>query len=133
MTSPEKLIRTVEINDGLELKIFDASRTVAGDRWQMCVIARIDIPVVYDPFIYLGVDPEQFREFETSVKRWVQFEKKLVRNFIDGKSKRAVLELMIESFLNDSLAYLSHSDFSRKFVLKRFNEYMKKKMWVGVS
>jgi hypothetical protein len=128
MTLTEELIKVVEINNGLELKIFDASKLVASDRWQVCMIARMDIPVEYHPF-FGGVDLDEFDAFQTSVGRTVRFEKKLVRNFIDEKAKDATLEHMINTLLTDSIAYLSHRDFPNKFVLKRFKEFMIKKTW----
>lgn len=129
MTLPEELIKVVEINNGLELKIFDASRIAAADRWQVCMLARMDIPV-NDAVKYLkDIDIVTFYTFKSAVGKHVRFEKKLVRNFIEGKVKDAVLEEMIASFLSDSIKYLSHPDFSRKYVLKQYNEYKKKKTW----
>lgn len=129
MTLPEKLIKVVEITNGLELKIFDASRIVAADRWQVCMLARMDIPVNEAVKYIKDIDIDTFYTFKSAVGKQVRFEKKLVRNFIDGKLKEAVLEEMIASFLGDSTKYLSHPDFSRKYVLKQYNEYKKKKTW----
>ena len=133
MILQEKLIRVIEINAGLELKLVDASRKVAGDRWQVCMIARMDIPVECNPLHLSGENPEEFIEFQNSFGRQVRFEKKLVRNFIDGQAKEAVFDHMANTFLNDSFVYLSHRDFARKFVLKRFNEYRKLKKWGRAS
>jgi hypothetical protein len=35
-----------------------------------------------------------------------------------------------DSFLSSSLSYLSHSDFSTKYILKKFNEKIKKESWL---
>jgi hypothetical protein len=43
MTVKEKLINTIRLDNGLELKLYDSSRKVAGDRWRVGIVARIDI------------------------------------------------------------------------------------------
>ncbi|MBT9438589.1 MAG: hypothetical protein GAS50_05285, partial [Desulfobacterales bacterium] len=40
----EKLIKTIDLENGLELKLYDASRKLAGDRWLVSLIARMEIP-----------------------------------------------------------------------------------------
>ena len=41
----EKLIKTVELKNGLKLDVLDGSRKIAGDRWQVVLKIRINIPV----------------------------------------------------------------------------------------
>ena len=103
--------------------MIDASRKVAGDRWQLCLIARIDIPLASDAFPFDAQDADKFLDFQASVGGQVRFENRLVRNFIDEQARKAVFRLMVETFLEDALPYLSHRDFPGKFVFKRFNEY----------
>jgi len=42
----QTLIKTIELNNGLKLHFYDISRKLAGDRWYVGVIARIDIPLI---------------------------------------------------------------------------------------
>jgi len=37
----EKLIKTLDLKNGLQLKIFNASRNLVGDRWLVSLIARM--------------------------------------------------------------------------------------------
>ena len=59
----------------------------------------------------------------------VIFEQKRTRNFIDAKEKEKSLNNLYDSFLENSLAYLSHADFPKKFVLKKYKEYLDKNKW----
>ncbi len=49
--------------------------------------------------------------------------------FIDEREKDEIMKGMQDSFLSSSLSYLSHSDFPQKYVLKEFNEKIKKGSW----
>ena len=39
----EKLIRTIVLGNGLILEIYDYSRKLAGDRWLVKIVSKIDI------------------------------------------------------------------------------------------
>ena len=41
----EKLIKTLNLKNGLQLNVYDASRKLVGDRWMVSLIARMDVPV----------------------------------------------------------------------------------------
>jgi hypothetical protein len=41
----QTLIKTMELSNGLKLDFYDISRKLAGDRWYVGMIARIDIPL----------------------------------------------------------------------------------------
>ena len=42
----EKLIKTMGLENGMQLDFYDASRRLAGDRWLISLIVRMEIPVV---------------------------------------------------------------------------------------
>ena len=42
----EKLIKTMDLKNGMKLNFYDASRRLAGDRWLISLIIRMEIPVV---------------------------------------------------------------------------------------
>ena len=43
----EKLIKTIVLGNGLIIEIYDHSRKVAGDRWLVKMVAKVDIPIDY--------------------------------------------------------------------------------------
>lgn len=125
----EKLIKTIDLENGLELKLFDASRKLAGDRWLVSLIARIEIPtndllLKKDGSPLLNVD-----EVKKALGEKLLFEQKRDKIFIDEKEKDEVMKEIQDSFLSSSLSYLSYSDFPKKYVLKKFNEKIKKDLW----
>ncbi|MBU4012519.1 MAG: hypothetical protein KJ550_03540 [Proteobacteria bacterium] len=125
----EVLIKTIDLENGLELKLLDASRKLAGDRWLVSLIARIEIPIgdslpKEDGSSSLNVD-----EVRKVLGEKLLFEQKRERIYIDEKEKDEVLKEIQDSFLSTSLSYLSRSDFPQKYILKRFNEKIKKGSW----
>jgi hypothetical protein len=46
-----------------------------------------------------------------------------------GQLTEAVRRNLTDSFLESTLAYLSHADFAKKQVLGRYTEYLKRKTW----
>lgn len=125
----ERLIRTVDLKNGLCLEIIDSSRNVAGDRWQVVLTIRINIPInslspAADRQIDLDVD-----EIRSSIRESVCFEKKRERNFIDAKEKDDILNNLIESFFSSSLDYVSSPNFPDRYILSQYKEYFKRKSW----
>ena len=125
----EVLIKTIDLENGLELKLFDSSRKLAGDRWLVSLISRIEIPTVdlllkKDRYQSLNVD-----EIRKVLGEKLIFEQKREKIFIDVREKDEVMKELQDSFLSSSLSYLSHSDFPHKYILKKFNEKMKKESW----
>ena len=57
------------------------------------------------------------------------FEQKRERVYIDEKEKDEVLKEIQDSFLSTSLSYLSRSDLPKNYILKKFNEKIKKDSW----
>ena len=41
----EKLIKTIDLENGLQLNVYDASRKLVGDRWLVSLVVRMDVPV----------------------------------------------------------------------------------------
>ena len=125
----EKLIKNIDLENGLELKLYDASRKLAGDRWLVSLIARMEIPtnellLKKDGSPLLNID-----EVRKALGEKLLFEQKREKIFIDEKEKDEVLKEIQDFFLSSSLSYFSHSDFPQKYVLKKFNEKIKKGSW----
>ena len=125
----EKLIKTIDLENGLELKLYDASRKLAGDRWLVSLIARIEIPtnellLKKDGSPLLNID-----EVRKALGEKLLFEQKRDKIFIDEKEKDEVMKEIQDFFLSSSLSYFSHSDFPQKYVLKKFNEKIKRDSW----
>jgi hypothetical protein len=125
----EKLIKNIDLENGLELKLYDASRKLAGDRWLVSLIARIEISTS-DSLLKEDVSPSlNVDEVRKVLGEKLLFEQKREKIFIDEREKDEVLKEIQDFFLSCSLSYFSHSDFPKKYVLKEFNEKIKKGSW----
>ena len=125
----DNLIKTIDLENGLKLKLFDASRKLVGDRWLVSLIARIEMLInelllKKDGAPLLNVD-----EIRKALGEKLLFEQKREKIFIDDKEKNEVMKGMQDLFLSSSLSYFSHSDFPQKYILKKFNEKIKKDSW----
>ena len=122
----EKLIKTLELKNGLRLKIYDASRTMAGDRWLISLIARMEIPVTKVLEKNDSHPKENANEIKDVLGESVIFEQKRDRIFVDIKEKDSVFKEMHDLFLGSSKDYLSRETFPKQFILKTYKEKMKK-------
>ena len=129
MAVKKKLINTIRLGNGLELKLYDSCRKVAGDRWRVGIVARIDIPLDEARFFKIDENVVDLAAFRKACRGKVRFEQKRERNFIDAKHRDSVRRSLMDSYLENTLAYLSHADFAKKQVLRRYQEYLKRKTW----
>ena len=122
----EKLIKTLDLENGLQLNIYDASRKLVGDRWLVSLIVRMDVPVTET----LQKDSRQpivnINEIKDILGDSVLFEKKREKIFIDTAEKETVFKELCDMFLNSSLNYLSKDIFPKQYVLKTYKEEVKK-------
>ncbi|MBI9085827.1 MAG: hypothetical protein JEZ11_19670 [Desulfobacterales bacterium] len=115
----ETCVHTVELKNGLKLEIFDASRKIAGDRYQIVMSARIEVDVAEAMASPAGggVDPEAV---VAALGPKVIFEQKGERNFIDEKEKEAVFNALCDACLDNAGKYFAHDDFAVKYVLRTY-------------
>jgi len=122
----EKLIKTLDLENGLQLNIYDVSRKLVGDRWLVSLIVRMDVPVTET----LQKDSRQpivnINEIKDILGDSVLFEKKREKIFIDTTEKETVFKELCDMFLNSSLNYLSKDIFPKQYVLKTYKEEVKK-------
>ena len=122
------LLRKIDLKNGLELEIYDVSRKLAGDRWYVGFIARVEIPIT---FLAGHADlPEiDIEKMKDVLGETVRFEQKRVRHYIDEKEKNALLNGLIDDFLTSTLPYFSEKDFAKKYVLKEYKKKLEKSSW----
>lgn len=122
-------LRTILLGNGLVLEIYDQSRKMAGDRWLVKLVAKINIPIERLSADSGELRPDDIRALQSSWGNYIRFEQKLERNFIDGKKKDAVLQDLMTSFLNSSQGYLSHPDFAQRFALREDRKRQQRNQW----
>lgn len=118
-----------ELQNGLTILFYSESRPLPGARCQ--VELRIEIPVeVMEEHFRDCPDPRQaYLEFTSTFGKTVAFEQRKVRNFIDQKMGETVIELMKREVMDSSAPYITHPDFERRVVLKRYQDWKQTETW----
>lgn len=122
------LLRKIDLESGLELEIYDVSRKLAGDRWYVGFIARVEIPIT---FLAGHADsPEvDIEKMKNVLGETVRFEQKRDRHFIHEKEKDSLLNGLMDDFLASTLPYFSEKDFAKKYALKAYKKKLGKASW----
>lgn len=123
------LIKTIDLENGLQLNIFDGSRKLAGDRWLVTMIASIEIPVSEVLMQGGKQSKESVEEIIKVLGEKVLFEQTRDRIFVDEKEKEIIFKQVSDFFVNSTLTYLSTKEFPRRYVLKKFREESEKDLW----
>jgi len=117
------LIKKVDLENGLNLELYDSSKKIAGDRWQVKLLVKIEIPVSdYLQSLDEGMDADDFLKV---LGKKVVYERTMERNFIDNKEKEKLLNDFCDASTESSLLYLSTPNFPKRFIVK---EYKAKKL-----
>jgi hypothetical protein len=122
----EKLIKTLDLENGLQLNIYDVSRKLVGDRWLVSMIVRMDVPVAEALKKNSGESMEKIDEIKDMLGDSVLFEKKREKIFIDTAEKETAFKELCDMFLNSSLKYLSKEIFPKQYILKTYKKEVKK-------
>ncbi|MDH3357227.1 MAG: hypothetical protein OEM06_07190 [Desulfobacteraceae bacterium] len=124
----EKLIKTIDLENGLQLNLYDGSRKLVGDRWLVSLIVRMDIPVTEALKKDSRQLTESIGEITDVLGDSVLFEMKREKIFIDKTKKETAFKELCDMFLNSSLNYLSKEIFPKQYILKTYKEEVKKSL-----
>ncbi|MDH3572038.1 MAG: hypothetical protein OET07_10000 [Desulfobacteraceae bacterium] len=125
----QTFIKSIELSNGLKLDFYDISRKLAGDRWYVGLIARIDIPLIDSLLTNQHLSHYSVEEISNTLGESVRFQQKRERHYIDEREKDDLLKDLMDSFIKRTLNYLSLPDFPGKYILKEFQTYRKQKTW----
>ena len=121
------LIKEELLDNGVILRLFDASRRLAGDRWLVTLMARAIMPVRETLRSAEGLNPDDLMAIIQALADNIVFEQKRERYFIDEQEKQIVFNQLLKNWQSATYAYISRPDFPVQFVKKSFREYLKKK------
>lgn len=125
----EKRIKKIELGKNIFLEIYDASKKIAGDRWQVLMVARVEIPVSETLMAADGQPAEELDDLKAVLGETVVFEQKSKRIFIASSEKDKVFDELLNGFIKTVLPYLSRPEFPRRFVYKKYREAKEKENW----
>lgn len=119
----EKSVETLSLNNGLKLQILDRSKIIAGDRWLVRLEAVVVIPLQEE---YSGtLSEKEFSLLQKTLGHELHYRFFREKHFVDQDRKDEVFQHFLETFKKDTLGYLHHPDFARRFVLSRYRELSK--------
>jgi len=126
MNSPRLLSRH-PLDNELTLEFWDHSRPVAGDRWFVCLSARIAVPVRTET-----LPPElkaQAAQVVGALGEEIIFSHREERNFIAASEAPGLLTDIQDRILTLASGYYGHADFAARFIRKKFAERQELEKW----
>jgi len=124
-----KLLKVIDLENGLKLKLYDRSRKLAGDRWLVLLTAIIDIPIDGITAHAANKAAINLDELKKAYGKKIRHEQIRQRHFIDASQKDQALQELVNSFLASGRRYLSHPAFAEKVLAKAYKEHLKKKLF----
>jgi hypothetical protein len=117
----QELIENIVLPNGLILKIWDQSRSIAADTDK--VTLYICAPIPLDPSFF----PEntQFEKMRQCFGDTLLFEYKNERSFVAKAERDQVFRQFVDIFKKDTLPYLSKPDFARRYALSKYRDVEK--------
>lgn len=122
------LIETIALEDNITLKLFDDSKRLPGDRWQVTLTARLEIPVAT---LYRG-DTEALPpadELRAALGDPLVYEHKNVRQFVVTKERQALRKSLIDTFKAKVFPYIVRHDFHVNYAVAKYREHTKRSTW----
>ena len=126
---PEVYLESYELPNGLTADVYDYSRKLAGDRWLVGLIIRIDVEVTESDFAQFENGKELFERFKEENGNSVTFEMTKERNFIDQQEKDAIFAELLKSIKENTLKYMGHEKLAERFRRKKLAEFIERQNW----
>ena len=118
----EKSVKTIPLANDLTLELFDLSRKISRDAFQVIMVARVAIPVEAALFSPETLDRIPLKELHRKLGPTATFEHRKERNFIMEPDKETVFDHLVKSFTETLLPYISKPVFPEKYILKCYND-----------
>lgn len=126
MTTKSLLLRR-SLPNGLLLELYDRSRPMAGDRWQ--VILEVSVPIPVNEAALPADIKERAPEVIAALGPEIIFTQQEIHHFVDAREVSALLQEMEKRLLQGLSDYLGHPDFAGRYIRKKFAEYQEKQRW----
>lgn len=115
------LIEEIKLDNGLTLKIFDLSRSIAADTVKVEVSFQTKISLKESYF----ADTQDYVQVKNIMGDELAYEHKLERSFVPKENEDSVRDDLINTFKNNSLDYLASAGFSQKMALSTLRDIKK--------
>jgi hypothetical protein len=113
-----RLIEEIKLANGLKLKIFDLSRTIAAKTVKVEISLQTKIPLKKSYF----TDDQDYTLVKNTMGAKLAYEHKLERSFVPEENEDSVRDDLINTFKSNSLDYLAAANFPQKMALSMLKE-----------
>jgi len=111
----------IRLPNGLEAKIWDASRMIAADTASVVLVVRVPVAVKREYF-------EEAADCEKTIRVFgpeIVFEYRNERTFVAAGEREALFDEFLAAFKRDVLPYVSKEHFPERYVLSKHREIVK--------
>ena len=119
---PKNLIETIKLPNGLLLELWNQSRPMAGDRWLISLLAKVEVPVLPEHFSTLDNGEQACRDLLAAYGNPLVFTQEKIRHFVDEKDSKDVLAGLCQRFKDNLLSYLGNPRFASLYVMKKYGD-----------
>lgn len=116
------LIETITLPNGLILELWDKSRPMAGDRWLISLLAKMEVPVLPEYFSTLDNGEQAYRDLLAAYGDPLVFTQEKTRHFVDEKDTKNMLAELCQRFKDNLLSYLGNPKFASLYVMKKYGD-----------
>lgn len=125
------LIETITLPNGLILELWDTSRPMAGDRWLVSLMAKVEVPVLPEYFSTLDNGEQAYQDLLSAYGFPLVFIQKKNRLFVDEKDSKNVLAELCQRFKDNLLSYLGNPRFASLYAMKKYGDLQDRKHTSG--
>lgn len=116
------LIETITLPNGLILELWDKSRPMAGDRWLISLLAKMEVPVLPEYFSAVDNGEQAYRDLLAAYGDPLVFTQEKTRHFVDEKDTKNMLAELCQRFKDNLLSYLGNPRFASLYVMKKYGD-----------
>lgn len=113
-----ELVETINLPNGLKLTITDSSRRIAADTIKVELNFQVKIEVLESFF----ASSDDHQKVKNALGNELTYEHKTERSFVYDKDEESVRAALLDTFKNNSLAYLSSPNFAKKMALSQLKD-----------
>ena len=127
----ERLIEKITLPNGLILEVWDTSRLMAGDRWLVSLLAKVEIAVLPEYFSTLDDGEQAYQDLVAAHGNSLVFTQEKVGLFVDEKETKDVLTRLCQRIKDNLVAYLGNPKFASLYVLKKYGDLRDRQNWAA--
>lgn len=125
----ERLIEKITLPNGLLLEIWDKSRLMAGDRWLVSLLAKVEVTVLPEYFSTLDDGEQAYQDLVAAHGNSLVFTQEKVKFFVDEGETKDVLTRLCQRIKDNLVAYLGNPKFASLYVLKKYGDLRDRENW----